>query len=187
MTRPERRWGTKIEARGIYRDPVRSSRGHFAGTSGLRWLTLSVLAEVPWATRVWALPFLTVLCPSERYYTRHRRPPKKLTDHARQAVLQVARWLGEIAPERRLVVVADAGFAAIRLLAAVGERATVVTRLRLDAALYDRALPRRPGRARPPPQEGRTATDAGGPCERLGHGMAARGGEPVVRADRAHR
>ena len=25
----ERRWGAKIKARGIYRDPVRSSRGHF--------------------------------------------------------------------------------------------------------------------------------------------------------------
>jgi hypothetical protein len=26
----ERRWGTKISARGIYRDPVRSSKGHCA-------------------------------------------------------------------------------------------------------------------------------------------------------------
>ena len=25
----ERRWGRKIAARGIYRDPVRSSHGHF--------------------------------------------------------------------------------------------------------------------------------------------------------------
>jgi hypothetical protein len=25
----ERRWGPKISARGIYRDPVRSSKGHF--------------------------------------------------------------------------------------------------------------------------------------------------------------
>jgi hypothetical protein len=25
----ERRWGARISARGIYRDPVRSSRGHF--------------------------------------------------------------------------------------------------------------------------------------------------------------
>src|SRR5271166_2263284 len=34
----ERRWGRKISARGIYRDPVRSSKGHFVKTSGLRWL-----------------------------------------------------------------------------------------------------------------------------------------------------
>ena len=32
----ERRWGAKIKARGIYRDPVRSSKGHFVKTSGLR-------------------------------------------------------------------------------------------------------------------------------------------------------
>lgn len=31
----ERRWGSKIKARGIYRDPVRSSRGHFVKASGL--------------------------------------------------------------------------------------------------------------------------------------------------------
>jgi hypothetical protein len=35
----ERRWGRKIQARGIYRDPVRSSRSHFVKTSGLRWLS----------------------------------------------------------------------------------------------------------------------------------------------------
>ena len=69
----ERRWGPRIEARGIYRDPVRSSHGHFVKASGLRWLSLSLLAEVPWASRVWALPFLTVLRPSERYYVRRDR------------------------------------------------------------------------------------------------------------------
>ena len=129
----ERRWGAKIEARGIYRDPVRSSRGHFVKASGLRWLSLCVLADVRWAGRVWALPFLTVLAPSERYYARQGRPAKKLTDHARQAVLQLARWL----PGRQIVVVADTGFAAIDLLAAVCSRVAVVTRLRLDGALYD--------------------------------------------------
>ena len=33
----ERRWGERIAARGIYRDPVRSSRGHFVKTSGGRF------------------------------------------------------------------------------------------------------------------------------------------------------
>src|SRR4051794_13556418 len=63
----ERRWGARIAARGIYRDPVRSSRGHFVKASGLRWLSLMLLAPVPWARCVWGLPFLTVLAPSERY------------------------------------------------------------------------------------------------------------------------
>ena len=63
----ERRWGARIRARGIYRDPVRSSHGHFVKASGLRWISLMLLAPIPWAGRVWALPFLTVLAPSERY------------------------------------------------------------------------------------------------------------------------
>src|SRR3978361_2022553 len=62
----ERRWGGKIKARGIYRDPVRSSHGHFVKTRGLRWVSLAVMLPVPFAGRVWALPFLTVLMASER-------------------------------------------------------------------------------------------------------------------------
>ena len=60
----ERRWGTRIKARGLCRDPVRSSRGHFVRASGLRWLSLMVMVPIPWAGGRWALPFLTVLAPS---------------------------------------------------------------------------------------------------------------------------
>ena len=59
----ERRWGSKIKARGIYRDPVRSSHGHFVKASGLRWLCVMLLPHIPWAGRVWGLPFLTALAP----------------------------------------------------------------------------------------------------------------------------
>jgi hypothetical protein len=62
-----------------------------------------LLAPIPWAQKVWALPFLTILAPSERYYCERPRGHKKLTDWARQALLQVRRWL----PKRKLVVVAD--------------------------------------------------------------------------------
>lgn len=146
----ERRWGKRIHARGIYRDPVRSSHGHFVKTSGLRWLSLMLLAPIPWAQRVWALPFLTALCPSERYYVQRHRPHKTLTDWARQLLLQVSRWL----PERVLVVVADSSFAALELLGAVRHRLTVITRLRLDAALYEPPPPRRPGQTGRPRRKG---------------------------------
>src|SRR6478672_5502970 len=63
----ERRWGARIEARGVYRDPVRSSRGHFVKASGLRWISVMLLAPIPWAGRIWGLPFLTALAPSERF------------------------------------------------------------------------------------------------------------------------
>jgi hypothetical protein len=39
----ERRRGKRISAEGIYRDPVRSSHGHFVKASGLRWLGLMLL------------------------------------------------------------------------------------------------------------------------------------------------
>lgn len=44
----ERRRGAMIAARGIYRDPVHSSHGHFVKTSGLRWQCLMLVAPVPW-------------------------------------------------------------------------------------------------------------------------------------------
>jgi len=146
----ERRWGRRIRARGIYRDPVRSSHRHFVKTSGLRWLSLMLLAPIPWAQRVWALPFLTALCPSERYSAKCHRPHKKLTDWARQLLLQVSRWL----PGRVLVVVADTSFAALELLGAVCRRLMVITRLRLDAALYAPPPPRRPGQTGRPRRKG---------------------------------
>lgn len=137
----ERRWGDKIKAKGIYRDPVRSSHGHFVKASGLRWLSLMLLVEVPWAQKVWALPFLTALAPSERYNQEQGHRHKTLTDWGRQMILQLRRWL----PQRKLFVVADSSFAALELLAAVSQITNpvhIITRLRLDAALYKPAPPR---------------------------------------------
>jgi hypothetical protein len=143
----ERRRGKRIGAKGIYRDPVRSSKGHFVKASGLRWLSLMLLVPIPWAGRVWALPFLTVLAPSERYAAERGGRHKKLTGWARQLVLQARRWM----PARALVLVADSSFAALDLLAGlVRQGVTCVTRLRLDAALYTPAPPRPPrARGRP--------------------------------------
>jgi len=140
----ERRRGAKIAAKGIYRDPVRSSKSHFVKTSGLRWISMQVLAEIPWAGRVWGLPFLTVLAPSERYHQERGQRHKTLSDWGRQMIRQVRRWL----PDRELVVVADSTYAVLELLAdavRLPQPVTVITRLRLDAALYDPAPPREPG------------------------------------------
>lgn len=110
----ERRRGDKIAAKGIYRDPVRSSRSFFVKTSGLRWMCVMLLTPIPWAKRVWALPFLSVLAPSERYHLERGQRHKKLTDWARQMLLQVRRWQ----PERNIVVVCDSSYAVLELLAA---------------------------------------------------------------------
>ena len=140
----ERRRGAKIAAKGIYRDPVRSSKEFFVKTSGLRWVSMMLLAPIPWSRRVWALPFLSVLAPSERYYEQRGRRHKKITDWGRQMIRQLRRWL----PDRYLVVVADSSYAVLELLACAAGLlvpVTVITRLRLDAALYDPAPVRKPG------------------------------------------
>ena len=141
----ERRRGLQIEARAIYRDAARSSRECFQKTSGLRWLSLHLLASIRWAKRVWALPFLTALCPLARYagYTRKGRRHKPLIERARGLIGQARRWL----PGRALIVVADSGYAAPELLnwcAKQREPVTMITPLRLDAALYEPAPARRP-------------------------------------------
>src|ERR1044071_2640113 len=89
----DRRRGEKIAAKGIYLAPVRSSHSHFVKASGLRWLCTMLLVEVSWATQVWALPFLTVLCPSERYYQQRRRAGQTLIERAWQMIQLVQRWL----------------------------------------------------------------------------------------------
>ena len=144
----ERRRGEKIAAKGIYRDGVRSSKSHFVKASGLRWMSLMWLTDIAWAQRLWALPFLTVLAPSERYFEQRGRKAKSITDWARQMVFQLRRWL----PDRALIIVGDSTYAALDFLhkcQTLCRPVTVITRLRLDAALYE------PAPARQPNQNGR--------------------------------
>jgi hypothetical protein len=146
----ERRWGKNIKARGIYRDAVRSSKGHFVKASGLRWISMMLLCEIPWASRIWALPFLTVLAPSERYHQEQGKRHKKITDWARQMAIQLRRWL----PDRTIIIVADSTYAVLELLHGLREHVCFVTRLRLDAALYDWPEPQPPSKPGPKPKKG---------------------------------
>jgi hypothetical protein len=139
----ERRYGKKIAARGVYRDPVRSTHETFVKTSGLRWVCAMLLVEVPWASRIWALPFLSVLAPSERYAAKRGKRHKKITEWALQLLLVLRRCY----PEREIVAVADRAYASLELLdrcRKLSDPITFITRLRLDAALYEPAPPRRP-------------------------------------------
>lgn len=145
----ERRRGKKITAKGVYRDPVRSSRSQLVKTTALRWVCVTLLAEVPWARRVWAMPFLSTLAPSERYSAEQGIRHKPITELAGQLLLLVRRWL----PEREVVAVGDGGYAALKLLdrcRRLSDPITFISRLRLDAALYEPAPPRKPH------QKGRT-------------------------------
>jgi len=138
----ERRRGEQSKAQGLSRDPGRSSHTPVVKASGLRWLAWMVLAPLAWAARVWALPLLTALGPSERFDEHRGRRHQPLTARAWQRMRRVVRWV----PGREMVLVADSRFAALELLdkVATWPRARVMTRLRLDAALSDPPLPRQP-------------------------------------------
>jgi len=112
-----------------------------------------LLAPIPWAKRTWALPFLTCLAPSERFYEKKARGHKKLTDWGRQMIMQLRRWL----PGRALVIVADSSFAVISWLfelANLSGPICLIVRFRLDAALYAPTPKRRPGQRGRPRQKG---------------------------------
>jgi hypothetical protein len=144
----ERRRGAKIKKKGIYRDPVRSSDSHFVKASGLRWVSMDLLVEIPWAKRVWALPFLSVLAPSKRYHEERKIRHKTTVDWARQMIGLVRRWL----PDREIVVTSDQGYASLKLLDRCRSlRVTAVTRLRPDAGLYDPTPVLAPGAKRDKP------------------------------------
>ena len=111
----ERRRGQKIAAKGIYRDGVRSSKSHCVTASGLRWISMLWLTRIPFAQRSWALPFLTALAASERYYEQGGRKAKTRTAWAGQLVCQRRGWL----PNRGLVVVGDSTYAALDFCSSV--------------------------------------------------------------------
>lgn len=131
----ERRWGPKIVQRGIYRDPVRSSKSHVVKASGLRWVCRMLIVDIAWTGRAWALPFLTVLAPSERYDQQRSRKHRKILDKAAAMVRLVRWWL----PDHELISVGDGTYAATAFAAYLQHfkrPVTLVSRFYLDAALY---------------------------------------------------
>jgi len=116
-------------------------------------MAVHLLVEIPWAPRVWALPFLRVLAPYERYAARRGKRHKKITEWAWQMLLVLRCHY----PEREIVAVADGAYASLKLLdrcRKLSDPITFVTRLRLDAALYEPAPPRRPGQIGKPRLKG---------------------------------
>ncbi|MBV8704093.1 MAG: transposase [Acetobacteraceae bacterium] len=143
----ERRRGGTIRDKGIYRDPVRSSRGFFVKVEGLRWLSFQVLAKPGFARRTWGLPFLTVLCPSERAAAKRQRRHQTVPEKAMWGMRLIARWL----PHRRLVMVGDGAFASLAVFRTLRGRAACVARCRMDARLFNPPPPRKTGQKGRPP------------------------------------
>lgn len=132
----ERRRGEKIKAKGVFRDAVRSSKKYTVLSFGLRWMCMMLLVPVPWSSRGWALPFLTVLAPSEATNHANGKRHKTSVDWIGQMLRVVRRGY----PTRALILVVDGGLAAIKLGLLCQHFAQPVifaSRLRLDARLFD--------------------------------------------------
>lgn len=87
----ERRRGRKIKQVSCYRDPVKSSKKHIIKCFGLKWLSMAVMVKLPWASRPWALPFLTVLCPAQLDGQGSKVSRYRLRRKARQSKMRKAR------------------------------------------------------------------------------------------------
>ena len=147
----ERRKGKRIKAKGYYRDAVRSSEKNVVKCFGLKWMTLTLLVKFPWSKRRWALPFMTVLEPSEKSDQASKRRHKSSVKWATQMLKQVRRWM----PGITLTVLGDGGFAAAALCwECLKLKINLVSRLRIDARLYDFPVERLPGVKGRPPKKG---------------------------------
>lgn len=147
----ERRRGAKIPYVGSFRDAARSSKNNKVKSFGLRWVSMMVLKEISWSSRVWALPFLTVLAPGVKSDEQSERHHKTSHDWVRQQIIQVRRWL----PDQATVLVVDGGLASLKLAQvcqAFASPVTLVTLLQHNARLFD--FPP----ANPPKQRGRKLT-----------------------------
>ncbi|MBO0800818.1 MAG: transposase [Blastocatellia bacterium] len=141
----ERRRGKMIKQAGCYRDPVRSGKNHIVKCFGLKWVSLAVIVKLPWATRPWALPFLTALCPAQlegqppkvsRYRIRRPRKSKRRSSRSKTAaqksfvasgktprqykttidvLMSMIRLAHRWMPERCKVLVVDGGYTAVKL------------------------------------------------------------------------
>lgn len=149
----ERRKGKQIKAKGVFRDAVRSSRKYTTHAFGLRWVSMMLIVPVPWSSRVWALPFLTVLAPSEATNQANGKRHKTSIDWIMQMVNVVRRWQ----PKATLVLVTDGGLCAVKLglrCAGLAHPVTWVSRIRLDAVLHDWPEPQPKSKPGPKPKKG---------------------------------
>jgi hypothetical protein len=129
----ERRSGKKIKAKGCYRDACRSTEAVVITCFGLKWICFMLIVPLPWCQRPWALPFMTILAPSKKCNEVRGRRHKTSIDWTMVAVRVISRWL-----KRSFVLIGDGGFACVRLgHACKKQNVVLISRLRLDAALYD--------------------------------------------------
>ena len=147
----ERRKGKKIKAKGYYRDAVRSSKSQVVKTSGLKWLVMALSIRLKFASRAFSLPFFTVLEPSEKAAKAQRKRHKTTLDWSIQMVKQLVRW----APSIPFILVGDGGFACAELAwTCFKHNVALVSRLKMNARIYDFPEESPPGKRGRKPKKG---------------------------------
>lgn len=150
----EARKGRRIKNKGWFRDAVRSSGRHINYVLGIRWLVLALVVDVPWSQRAWACPFLAVPLRSPKTAQRLGKRHWTLVQWTAHVIGWVRRWQ----PEREIVLVGDGSYAAIALIERcqrLRQPVKLVSRLRLDAQLYDPPPQQPKGKRGPKPKKGK--------------------------------
>lgn len=144
----ERRRGKKIKAKGAYRDAVASSQSRVVICFGLKWECMTLIVPLPWCKRPWALPFMVILSPSKKSDEAAGKRHKTSIDWTILMVRCVSGWLNRTA----WILVGDGAYACMALAkSCIKNGAILVSRLRLDAQLYEfpeEATPGKRGRKR---------------------------------------
>lgn len=139
----ERRKGPKIQGLGCHRDAAQSTKNRKVLSIGLNWLVCAISIKFAFAKTKWSLPFLSILMPPKKPLNSSKNKKdlvkksrhKKMTEWACQVAAIVRLWSGKT---RKIVIVADSAFACFKLVyACIKHRVGLISRLRLDARLYD--------------------------------------------------
>lgn len=139
----ERRKGPKIKGLGRQRDAVQSTKENKVLIIGLNWLVFAIHVQFPWALRVWACPFFSVLMYPENPLSSSKnksdlkkcRKHKTLNEWASQIVRIIAKWMGKI---KRITIVADSAFATYILAnTCIDSCVNLISRMRLDARTFE--------------------------------------------------
>jgi len=149
----ERRWGRKIKHKGWFRDPIRSTANHVNKALGIRWIVMAILIAVPWSDRWWALPFMAIPTLSPKTNAKLNKRHRTLVEWADVMICKVRRWQ----PDREIILVGDGTYAAVPLVQRcqrLKRPVKLVSRLRLDARLFDPPGPQPKSKRGPKPKKG---------------------------------
>jgi hypothetical protein len=128
--------GPHVFGKGRHRDGVRSTHSYTAYRWGHKWVVVSVLVKLPFATRPWALPVLVALYRPPEWDRVHGTRHKTPAHLARLLLARLMRWF----PQRHFIFVGDSGYGTsetARFCHTHRRHLTLVSKFYSDAALYE--------------------------------------------------